>query len=356
MKAVEEELRRARDEARSAAEAKSRFPASMSHEIRTPLGGILGMAELLAGTALDPEQRECVEGIRLSGKLLLGVVNDVLDFSRIESAGVALESLPFALRRALEDTVHLQAEAAHSKGIELCCRVGPGVPAGAVGDPGRLRQVLFNLVGNAVKFTERGQVVVRVDLDGKGGETFAIRVEVEDTGVGIPEAVQPRLFEAFTQGDASTTRRFGGSGLGLAISRRLVEAMGGEIGFRSAPFRGSTFWFTVRFGAAELPEEPRLSLAGARVLTVVAHPVGRPFLAEQIARLGGRRCRPRGGMKPGGSPPRRRRKADPSAWPWSRWTCPTAAGWPWAGSWRAQRGPSASERSSSPPSPAGGSR
>jgi PAS domain S-box-containing protein len=288
LKSAEEELRLARDDARAAADAKSRFLANMSHEIRTPLGGVLGMAELLGATHLTPEQRECLEAIRLSGKLLLGIVNDVLDFSRIESAGVALETVSFALRQTLEDTVHLQAEAAHAKGLELCCRVGPDVPARVRGDPGRLGQVLFNLVGNAVKFTERGQVVVRAALaEAPGsGEGALLRVEVEDTGVGIPEPVHARLFEAFTQGDPSTTRRFGGSGLGLAISRRLVTAMGGDIGFRSAPGRGSTFWFTVRVVPEEPARQPESSLAEIRALTVVPHPVSRTFLQEQLARWG----------------------------------------------------------------------
>lgn len=286
LKAAEADLRRARDAAQAAAEAKSRFLSNMSHEIRTPLGGVLGMAEILAGTSLSPEQRECVEAIRLSGNVLLGIVNDVLDFSRIESAGVALDSVSFGLRQTLEDTVHLQAEAAHAKGVELCCRVGREVPALVRGDPVRLRQVVFNLVGNAVKFTERGQVVVRAALEEVAWCAAVVRVEVEDTGVGIPSAAQPFLFEAFTQADASTTRRFGGTGLGLAISRRLVEAMGGEIGFRSAEGRGSTFWFTVRVTPESGPAEAEPSVAGIQALVVVPNSVSREFLRDRLAAWG----------------------------------------------------------------------
>ncbi|MEW6490711.1 MAG: PAS domain S-box protein, partial [Thermodesulfobacteriota bacterium] len=287
-KEAEAELRQARDEAQAAVEAKSQFLTNMSHEIRTPLAGVLGMAQVLDGTALDPEQRECVDAIRLSGKLLLGIVNDILDLSKFEAAGVALESVEFALRNAVEDTVHLQAEAAWAKGLELCCVVEPEVPSRARGDPGRLRQILLNLVGNAVKFTGRGHVAVRARLAGAAAGKVPLRVEVEDTGVGIPEPAQERLFQDFAQGDASTTRRFGGSGLGLAICRRLVEAMGGEIGFTSTKGRGSTFWFAVPLDAAAGQQETpvRPALVGARALVAAVHPAARGCLIEKLSRLG----------------------------------------------------------------------
>ncbi len=267
------ELAEAVDEAQTASEAKGRFLAAMSHEIRTPMNGVIGMTDLLLAGELPYEQRDGLETIRASGELLLNVINDVLDYSKIVAGKMELERAPFDLREAVEDVLDIQAEAAREKGVDLRCEFGAGVPAVVVGDATRFQQVVMNLIGNAIKFTEEGGVDVLVALQEEGREAVSMRVDVRDTGVGIPAEHQARLFESFTQADASTTRRFGGTGLGLAISRSLVELMGGAIGLQSEPGVGSVFAFNAVFGRAEDDAVLRAAervLQGRRILVADA--------------------------------------------------------------------------------------
>jgi two-component system sensor histidine kinase/response regulator len=283
------ELVEAKGRAESATRTKSAFLAAMSHEIRTPMNGVIGMLGLVLDAGLGEKQRKWAVTASHSAMALLAVINDLLDFSKIEAGKFGLESLDFDLRATLEETVELLAERAHAKGLELVCLVQPGVPDFLCGDPGRLRQILLNLGGNALKFTQSGAVVIRASLESTGGDSAIIRFEVSDTGIGIPASAQAKLFQPFTQVDPSTSRHYGGTGLGLSICKQLAELMGGSIGLRSAEGSGSTFWFTARLELTKsaIHQMPaRGDLAGIRILLVEENESSRTMFGHSVSKFG----------------------------------------------------------------------
>ena len=284
LKATQEELALAKEAAEKANQAKSLFLANMSHDIRTPMNGIIGMTDLCLDTKVTGEQKEYLGMVKSSADSLLSLLNDILDFSKIEGDMLELEQIDFNLNNAVEDTVKSLAFLAHKKGLELACRIHRDVPVALVGDPGRLRQVIVNLVGNSFKFTEKGEVVVEVKVEDESEDYVILHFSVKDTGIGIPLEKQGKIFEAFSQADESTTRHYGGTGLGLSISSKLASMMGGKIWVESEPGEGATFQFTAKFGLQEMHMSQKRQqlpdLKGLPVLVVDDNATSRKILKE----------------------------------------------------------------------------